>query len=139
MGRVVNTNNPGKIRNQLRRTGAEILRQLSQKSAIDEESKDMISHLVFCLREIDDGIEASAEAWEKRDYWIKAEQLRQRWAWTGSAAARLERIVRQDDWELLPTVMVELFERFADVKVTKFTRKPDEWSGAYARLLDERA
>ena len=81
MGRVVNTNNPGKVRNQLMRTSAELLRHLSQKTELDNEAKDMAARLVFCLREIEDGIESSAMAWEKRDYWVKAEQLRQRWAW----------------------------------------------------------
>jgi hypothetical protein len=137
MGRVVNVNNPGKVRNQLMRTAAELLRHLSQKTTLDEEVKDMAAMLVFCLRDIDDGIEASAQAWEKRDYWIKAEQLRQRWAWTGNASARLENTIRGDMWEALPAVIASLFEHFADIKITKFTRDSDEWVGAYERLLEE--
>lgn len=137
MGRVVNTNNPGKLRNQLMRTSAELLRHLSQKKEIDAEAKDMAAHLVFCLRGIDEGIEASAMAWEKRDYWIKAEQLRQRWAWAGGASARLERAVRGEHWDTMPAIMVSLFEHFVDIKITKFTRDSDEWLGAYQRLLDD--
>ena len=60
MGRVVNTNNPGKIRNQLMRTSAELLRHLSQKSEMDDEAKDMVARLMFCLR----AIEADASALE---------------------------------------------------------------------------
>jgi hypothetical protein len=74
MGRVVNTNNPGKIRSQLMRTSAELLRHLSQKTEVDDEVRDMVAQLVFCLRGIEEGIESSAEAWERRDYWLKAEQ-----------------------------------------------------------------
>jgi hypothetical protein len=137
MSRVLNTNDPGKIRNQLMRTVAELLRHLSQKKELDDEAKDMAAMLVYCLRDIDEGIEASAAAWEKRDYWIKAEQLRQRWVWTGNASASVENVIRNQSWETLPTVMAGLFEHFADIKITKFTRDASEWQGAYQRLQDE--
>ena len=68
MGRVVNTESNGKQRNQLRRTIAEMLRHLSQKSTIDDEAKDMLATIVLCLRQINDGIDESTVAWEKRDY-----------------------------------------------------------------------
>lgn len=137
MSRVINPNSTGKTRNHLMRTSAEILRHLSQKQNLDEEARDMASMLVLCLREIDAGIESSAEVWEKRDYWMKAEKLRQRWGWTAHAADRLERVIREDAWERLPAILVELFEHVSDIKVTKFTRKPDTWLGAYERLMDE--
>jgi hypothetical protein len=137
MSRVVNTNNPGKTRSRWMRLSAELLRRLSQKAELDGDAKDMAAQLVYCLREIDDGIEASAAVWEKRDYWIKAEQLRQRWAWAGNAAASLERVVRDDAWDSLPGMMVALFAHFGDIKVTKFMRDSSEWRGAYQRLKDE--
>lgn len=137
MSRVVNVNSPGKIRNQRMRTAAELLRHLSQKTELDDDAKDMAAQLVFCLREIDEGIDASAEAWEKRDYWIKAEQLRQRWGWTGNAAARLEGVILTQAWDTLPGIMMGLFEHFADIKITKLTRDRSEWQGAYERLTTE--
>ncbi|MBN1564503.1 MAG: hypothetical protein JXA10_11730 [Anaerolineae bacterium] len=137
MGRVINTNNPGKVRNQLMRTSAELLRHLSQKSDLDDDAKDMAAQLMFCLRDIDDGIEASALSWEKRDYWVKAEQLRQRWVWAGNGSARLESVIRQQAWETLPVVMADLFVHFAEIKITKFTRDASEWKGAYQQFLDE--
>lgn len=137
MSRVVNVDSTGKNRNRLMRTAAELLRHLSQKNELDNEAKDMAAHLVFCLRGVEDGIEASAMAWEKRDYWLKADQLRQRWAWAGNAAASLEAIIRHETWESLPGIMAGLFNHFADIKITKFTRDSSEWYGAYQRLEDE--
>lgn len=137
MGRVVNTDNPGKLRNQMMRTAAEILRHLSQKATLDDETKDMAAQLVYCLRGVEDGIEASAIAWEKRDYWIKAEQLRQRWTWAGNSSARLENLIRNEQWDALPGLMASLFEYFADIKITKLTRDSSAWQGAYQRLKSE--
>ncbi len=137
MGRIVNVDSPSKIRNQLMRTSAELLRHLSQKAELDEDARDMASQLVFCLRGIEEGIETSAMAWEKRDYWVKAEQLRHRWAWAGLAATRLENVIRDGAWNQLPEVLAELFPYFTDIKINRFTREPSEWAGAYETLLRE--
>ena len=139
MGRVINTDSSGKRRNQLMRTSAEILRRLSQKSDIDDEARDMVAALVYLFREIDEGIEASAQAWEKRDYWMKSEELRQRWGWPGRMADQLTNLVRTGDWNRMPMLMVKLLPYVDDVKVTKLTRGEDEWQGAYLRLIGETA
>jgi hypothetical protein len=137
MGRVINTDSSGKRRNQLMRTAAEILRRLSQKGEIDDEAKDMVAALVYVFREIDEGIDASAAAWEKRDYWMKAEELRQRWGWPGRMADQLQNLVATDDWASMPMLMVKLLPYVADIKVTKLTRDASEWQGAYLRLAGE--
>ena len=76
-------------------------------------------------------------SWEKRDYWIKAEQFRQRWSWTSKLAAELETLIRQEAWTELPLLLTKLFPHFSDIKVTRFTRSPELWEGAYERLLKE--
>ena len=138
MSRVINTDSAGKKRTQNMRTGAELLRHLSQKTAIDADVKDMVAMLVYCFREIDEGIDSSAQAWEKRDYWMKAEEFRQRWHWTGDAADELQSIVFADEWHRLPEMMVRLLPYFSDIKINKFMRKPSLWYGSYDRLMREK-
>jgi hypothetical protein len=138
MGRIINPDSAGKLRNQHMRTVAEIVRHLSQKQTIDDETKDMVATLIYCFREIDEGIEVSAEAWEKRDYWVKADELRQRWNWPGRLADDLLALVLAEGWNDLPARLVKIIPYVNDIKVTKLTRKPDEWLGNYARLLRER-
>ena len=137
MSRVVNTDSVGKARSQHMRTAAEMIRRLSQKSELDEEAKDMAAHLVFCFRNIEDGIEEAMIAWEKRNYWNKVEQFRQQWTWVGHAAANLERVIRANAWEQLPPQLGGLFEHFSDITINKFTRNADAWEGAYDRLMAE--
>ena len=138
MGRVINTDSTGKRRNQNMRTAAEILRRLSQKTAVDDDVKDMVAMLVYCFREIDEGIDQSAAAWEKRDYWMKADEFRLRWGWAGGAADELQAMLYNEDWQRLPEIIVKLFPRFSDVTITKFTRKESLWKGVYQRLLSEK-
>ena len=136
MSRIINANNPTTIRNRNRRSIAEILRHLSQKVAIDDEAKDMAATIVFLLREIDEGVENSARAWEKRDYWMKAERFLREWKWVKETAFNFEDVIRNDALDLLPELMAELFPRFVDIQLKTMTRKPTLWNGAYKRLID---
>lgn len=138
MGRVINPDSAGKQRSALMRTCAELVRRISQKTEIDDETKDMLSLMVFCLREIEQGIDVSASAWEKRDYWTKADELRTRWSWTGATADELQALIFDERWEDLPTMLVKLFPRFSDIKITKLTRKESLWEGSHLLLLREK-
>jgi hypothetical protein len=139
MGRVINIDSTGKNRNYHRRTIAELLRRLSQQQDITDETRDMVAAVVFSLRAIDAGIESSAAAWEKRDYWIKADNFRSEWGWVGQVASDITQMAHDDQWENLPQIMAQLIPRFADIKVAKFTRKPELWRGAYDELMGEKS
>ena len=138
MSRVVNTDSVGKARNQQMRTAAEVMRHLSQKTELDDEAKDMAAALVFCFREIEDGIEDAMLAWEKRNYWNKVEQFRAQWVWVGNAASKLEQVIRAGSWDQVPLQLAGLFHHFSDISISKFTRGSDAWDGAYQRLTNER-
>jgi hypothetical protein len=138
MSRVINTDSTGKKRNQNMRTGAELLRRLSQKTTVDHEAHDMVAQLVYCLREIEEGIDQSARAWEKRDYWMKAEEFRQRWYWVGDMADQLQSLIFNDEWDRLPAMMIKLLPYFSEIKVNKYMRKEGSWAGCYQRLLREK-
>lgn len=138
MGRVINTNNPGKRRNHLMRTIAEILRRMGQKQGIDDEVKDMTAMIVYCLREIDQTIEESVTAWEKRNYWKKADDFQQKWWWASQLAPQFEKVVLEQQWENLPMLMVKLVPYFAEIQVNKMMRDDAAWTGCYDRLISEK-
>lgn len=138
MSRYINTDGPGKRRSHLMRTCAELLRRLSQKPAIDTEAKDMLAMMVFCLREIDQGIDESSRAWEKRDYWMKSEEFRRKWSWAGRMADELAALIFDERWHDLPTAMLQLLPYFAEFKINKFTRAESLWTNAYMQLIAEK-
>ena len=104
---------------------------------LDEESKDMAATIVYALRELYETADTAAKAWEKRGYWMKAERFLRQWEWTTGTAANLEDIIREDAWDLLPQIMMEIFPYFTDIEVKSLTRRPETWQGAYARLLQD--
>lgn len=138
MGRVINTNSPGKRRNHAMRTIAEILRRIGQRQGtIDDEVRDMVAMIVYCLREIDATILDSIKAWEKRGYWQKADKFQLQWMWAGQMATRLESMLHSDNWAAMPEVMMQLFPHFSDIEVNKMTRRKSLWEGCYDKLMEE--
>lgn len=138
MGRVINTNSPGKRRSHHMRTIAEILRRLSQNDGVvDDDVKDMVAMIVFSLREINSTIEESITAWEKRNYWKKADDFQQKWWWAQQQEATIKKMIESDDWSQLPVLMMKLFPHFSDIEINKMMRKPEEWEGAYDRLMEK--
>jgi hypothetical protein len=135
MSRLINTNDPGKLRNTARRTIAEILRHLMFKRSLDEETKDMAAALVFALREIAASVDTTVEAWEKRDYFLKADRFRLEWEWAGPTADRLQEIVMLGRWEELPAQLAILLPRFKDIRIAKMTRPTSAWKASYALLM----
>lgn len=134
---VINVSDPGTRRNQQRRTIAEILRQLMLKRELDEEAKDMAAAVVLALREIAGTIDSSASAWEKRDYFVKADRFRREWDWVLPTAERLQQLVVNAHWEQLPRELATLAPHFADIHVTKMTRSTSTWKASYRLLLRE--
>jgi hypothetical protein len=135
MSRITNVDGtPASQRNRLRRTIAEILRRLSAKKTVDGETKDMMAFIVIGLRLIDESIEKSCAAWEKRDYYLKADQFRREWTWLARTADRLEDLIITEEWSLLPTELGGLAARFSDVKINTMTKPASLWQGAYEKL-----
>lgn len=134
MGRVINTNEPGKRRSYQMRTIAEIVRALGQKQGIDDEVRDMCATIVFSLREITATVEESIQAWEKRKYWKKADDFQEQWYWASQMTLQVEKMIREEKWDDLPAVMMRLYPRISDIEINKSMRSADEWFGSYARL-----
>lgn len=136
MARVINTNSPGKRRHAYMRTIAEILRHLSQQREINRQTKDMVAMLVFSLRGVDQTVEESISAWEKRGYWKKADDFQQKWWWSTLMADAIEKLLRDENWDEIPAAMIKLYPHFADIQINRMTRDPADWDGAYSKLID---
>lgn len=136
MTRIIYTESPGKTRHHYRRSIAEMLRRLSQKDRIDQEAKDQAAVIVLCLQGIAETVDQTVGAWEKRDYWMKAERFQREWTWVDPMADKLAGIIHEGRWHDLPEVMAELFPRFGDITVKRMTRSEEFWERAYEKLME---
>ncbi len=135
MSRIINTEGaPATRRNRMRRTIAEALRHLMTKQTFDAESKDLTAMIVLALREIDKSIEQTVTAWEKRDYYMKAEQFQREWAWLGPLERMLRTALLEGQYETLPLIFAQLLVQFQDITITKVTRDLSKYEGAFEEL-----
>jgi hypothetical protein len=134
LSRIITTESVGQQRHQLRRTIAEALRRLATKPAFDQESLDLSALIVFSLRRLEEGVEQTATAWEKRDYYLKADRFRLQWEWLNNTAYQLETALLLGNHQQLPEVLATLFPKFADITIARYTRSPALWEGCYQRL-----
>ena len=145
MSRIIHAGDtPAKRRRAHTRSCAEALRLLAARPSLgvgvfDAEAKDLTAFLVYHLRGIGDTIESSAQSWDDRNYWKKAEALRADYRWAPQTADRLEALVVADAWPEIPPVLLDLVPHFADVNVGKMTRDADHWVGAHRALLRKAA
>jgi len=138
MGRIIDTGDtPAKRRRAHERSCAEVLRRLAERPAFDAEGRDMAAFLVFSLRGIYRTIDESAQAWDDRNYWRKAEELRAKYRWAHLAADDLARLLVAGRWDDVPDVLISLVQPLAHVKVTATKRDADWWVGAYRALRKE--
>lgn len=125
---------PAKRRNAHIRSCAEALRVLATRPEFDAESHDLTAFLVMNLRGIYETIDESAFAWDDRNYWKKAETLREKWRWSRKAARRLEKLALAGRWDEVPPLLIDLIPRFQDVTIKEMTRNADWWCGALKAL-----
>ncbi|MGI9176194.1 MAG: hypothetical protein ACR2GR_12850 [Rhodothermales bacterium] len=140
MARIISTGEtPAKKRHAHLRSCAEVLRLLAQRPRFDSESKDMAAFLVFNLRGIYQTIDESAQVWDERGYWKKAEKLRETWRWTRTSAQQLEGLLLAGQWDEVPPLLLTLLPHMSGVTVTAITRDADWWCGAFRALQGEKA
>ena len=140
MARIISTGEtPAKKRHAHLRSCAEVLRLLAQRPRFDGEAKDMAAFLVFNLRGVYETIDESAQVWDERGYWKKAEKLRETWRWSRTSAQELERLIRAERWDEVPPFLLTLLPHMNSITVTAITRDADWWCGALRALQRERA
>jgi hypothetical protein len=135
LSRVIKLETVGKERNQLIRATALAVRQLLQQKEIDATTRDLAAFCALTLAAIEETIDPSVAAWEKRGYWVKADRFRMEWLWTGQLAETLRQAVLSEDWQKVAQTAVQIAQKFAAVKIPQRHRLGTPWAGAYERLM----
>ena len=141
MARIIHAGDtPAKRRRAHTRASAEALRLLAGRPALadgdfDAEARDLVAYLALHLRGIGETIEASAQAWDDRNYWRKSEKLRADYRWAPQGADALESLAVAGAWGEVVPVLLSLVPRFSDVTIAAMTRDADHWVGAHRALV----
>ena len=134
LSRVINPNTPGKDRNRFKKGIALALRELSKSRETDARTKDLVAFIVLALDEIEATIDVTTTAWEKRNYWIKADRFRREWEWAGRLAKELKPLVLSQEWDEIAAFTPKLFRYVGDIKISERHRMGQPWLGAWEEL-----
>jgi ABC-type anion transport system duplicated permease subunit len=131
---LINTDSVGKERTRLSKAIVLCIRELAKQSQVTPDAKDQAAYIALALQAIADGIDVSVLAWEKRDYWVKADKFRMEWMWSGQYAAKMKEAVLSDDWATIAGLMPKIAEKFNKIEVSDNHRLGTPWSNAYKLL-----
>jgi len=137
VSRVINPESAGRNRARLMQWIALACAQLMKERSLDTRA-DELAFIVAALEEIAAGIDASTAAWEKRDYWLKADQFRRQWEWTGRSAQRLRAAIERTNTSEAVAALADLAPRLAGVTLPKRLPKEMPWKRAHEKLTAAR-
>lgn len=136
MGRVINPETAGKERNLLLRGVVVATRELMKQVSQDELSRDLAAFIGLSLLAIYETVNVSVDAWERRNYWVKADRYRMEWLWTQTLGRRLCRAVLDEDWLTIASLMAEIAQKVMHVDIPKRHGVGEAWIGAWEQLQD---
>lgn len=119
------------LRNRLNRSIVLAIRTLMQQPSPNQLSLDLAAFVVLALEKIQESIETSAIAWEKRDYWLKADRFRMEWQWVGEVRKSLTQHLLQEDWPLLAADLTSVAQNLSKVEIRPNNRIGEPWLGAW--------
>jgi hypothetical protein len=134
LSRVINPDSAGKDRTRLTKAIVLAIRELAKQKDVTNEAKDLAAFIVLALKTISEGIDASVAAWEKRDYWVKADKFRMEWMWAGQYADKMKVALFTNDWGTIAMLMPKIATKFNKIVVSDNHRLGKPWVGAYKQL-----
>ena len=134
MSRLIKTETVGKKRDQLCRAIVLAVRGLAAKGEVDDEARDMAAFVAIALAEVHETVDESVRAWEKRDYWLKADQFRLQWMWADKMSKEVGQAVLLNDWHELALLLPQIGSNLRNVKLPKRNTLGEPWHGALAEL-----
>jgi hypothetical protein len=134
MSRVINPDSAGKERTRLTKAVVIAIRELAKQSEPSDASRDMAAFIALALGTIAEGIDVSVAAWEKRNYWVKADRFRMDWAWAGQLGEKMKTAVLEDDWASVAMLSAQIAQKLNKVKVSEKHRMGKPWVGACNEL-----
>ena len=135
MSRLINPDSAGKDRARLSKAIVLAVRELAKQTQVTPETKDLAAFIALALKQISAGIDASVAAWEKRDYWVKADRFRMEWMWSGQYAEKMRTAVLAEDWGTVAMVSAQIAQKFHKIVIAQNHRLGKPWVGAYRKLL----
>jgi len=134
LSRVINPESAGKLRNNLTRAVVLAIRELMKQPEPNSAAYDLAAFIVLALEEIAETIDVSVQAWEKRDYWVKADRFRMDWAWSGTLGHEMRSALQAENWGQIAVSTARVAQKLGKITIPERNRIGTPWIGAYEKF-----
>ncbi len=125
------------VRNRLSRGIVLAIRLLMAQGEPNEESFDKVAFIILALEKIYESVDVSAIAWEKRDFWMKADAFRREWEWSLNCAERLQTALFAKNWVDVASELIVVGQKLHKIQISPKNRIGEPWVGAW-QVLEKR-
>ncbi|MBM3121893.1 MAG: hypothetical protein FJZ97_06865 [Chloroflexi bacterium] len=133
MSRVIRPDSPSRLRAALLASVQATLPALDTAGS-DAQLRDRLAFILLALRQVQASIEPTAEAWERRAYWVKADQFRRSWAWAGTSGDAILKAVEAGDLGAACRHALSIQPHLPLSRTAKARDLSSVWAGCYQRL-----
>ena len=136
MSRIIKTETAGKDRSRRSKEIVLAIRELMKQTSPDDTTRDLAAFITLALEEIAQTIDLSVAAWEKRDYWVKADRFRMEWSWVGPQGSAMRQALAVDDWAKVAQTSIVVAQKFNKIKIATHHRLGTPWVGAWEKFTE---
>lgn len=134
MGRLINPESAGKERTRLTKAVVLTIRELAKQAGPGPAARDMAAFIALALQAIADTIDVTVLAWEKRDYWVKADRFRMEWVWAEVLGKKMRLAVFDEDWAQVAMLSAQIAGKLNKIEVGERHRLGTPWVGAWQQI-----
>jgi hypothetical protein len=135
LSRIIRTASASKDRALLEKGIVVAIHELVKQTETDKSTYDLVAYISLSLKAIEETIEESVTAWEKRGYWLKADRYRMEWSWTGKVSGELHQALLREDWGKIAEVIAKVTQKMSKVKVPVKNKIGTPWTGSWDLLI----
>ncbi len=133
MAPVINRNNYSNQRSSYLRFISTALISLEKIKTVDDDFKDICIFIYLTLMEIQKSVQSTIQPWEKRGYWVKADQFRTEWKWVDPLLNSIEKKIKSQNWKALLTDTETLKEICKNSPPYQRLQVQNPWAGAWKK------
>jgi len=134
MSRILHQESGSTIRNRFCREIVLSIRKLILQSKPDDTSKDIVAFIILSLEKINQITDQAVAAWEKKDYWVKADKFKMQWSWAEDFSQKLTLELQNENWANIALLVAQIGQKLSKFEISPKNRIGEPWVGAFNYL-----
>lgn len=133
VSRVIRTEAATRLRDRQLTLAAIALEGIERPDLGAQDLRDRLAFVSLALAEVQRSVEQTADAWEKRGYWVKADRFRTDWMWLPERLQKLDRSLAEQKLDEALRLTRQFDGHFPAPSGRLRSSSTTIWSGAWAR------